>query len=323
MISVVIPVYKVEEYLGECISSVVKQSYTDVEIVLVDDGSPDKCPMICDEWAQKDGRIKVIHQENKGLSGARNTGMDAAKGDYITFIDSDDFVEPTYIERLYNALQENEDCSIASCSCCQYVNGEVKPISYDSWRFNETRFIEPEDYAERMLLMKSQHTAWGKLFKASILKNIRFREGYNNEDILFALDFFPQVERENIRTVEIPDQLYYYRYRPGSISLATQGAFYYTQFINNGIVWKTILGKKQTVFDHYYKEYLKQLINIITLKLQEPVKYNCSIVSLYQDLWRYKDQYAKSVLCDEEYSSYLNRKYHPLLIWLKYKLLRA
>lgn len=323
MISVIIPVYKVEEYLDDCICSVVEQNYTNLEIILVDDGSPDNCPLMCDMWTEKDSRIKVIHQQNKGLSGARNAGINAAKGEYITFIDSDDFVKTTYLEKMYEALQKNPDCSIAGCSCCKYFDGEIKPIEYDSWIFSDVRYVEPLDYADRMLLMKSQHTAWGKLYKAQIFKEIRFREGFDNEDILFALDFYPQVEKDRIRTVEIPDQLYYYRYRPGSISLAKQGTFYYTQFVNNGIVWKTIKDKKQNVFEYYYKEYLKQLINIITLKLQNPSKYNCGIISLYQDLWMYKDTYAKSVFSTEEYKSFLNRKYHPMLIWVKYKLFRG
>lgn len=323
MISVIIPVYKVEKYLDDCIRSVVGQSYTNLEIILVDDGSPDSCPLKCDMWAEIDDRIRVIHQKNKGLSGARNTGINVARGDFVAFIDSDDFVEPTYLEKMYDALQRNPDCSIAGCSCCKYFDGEIKPIEYDSWIFSNERYVEPLDYADRMLLMKSQHTVWGKLFKTSVLRNVRFREGFNNEDILFALDFYPQVENDRIRTVEMPDQLYYYRYRPGSICLGEQGAFYYTQFVNNGIVWKTLKGKKQNVFEYYYKVYLKQLINIITLKLQNPSKYNCGIISLYLDLWRYNDIYARFVLSKEEYKSFVNRKYHPMLIWMKYKIFRG
>ena len=94
LISVIIPVYKVEEYLDECVLSVIRQTYANLEIILVDDGSPDNCPRMCDEWATKDSRIKVIHKENGGLSDARNAGLDAAEGQYIAFIDSDDYIKP-------------------------------------------------------------------------------------------------------------------------------------------------------------------------------------------------------------------------------------
>ena len=94
LVSVIVPVYKVEKYLDKCIESIVGQTYENLEIILVDDGSPDNCPTMCDEWAQKDSRIKVIHKENGGLSSARNAGLDACTGDYIGFVDSDDWIEP-------------------------------------------------------------------------------------------------------------------------------------------------------------------------------------------------------------------------------------
>ena len=116
LISVVIPIYKVEKYLCECVDSVINQTYTNLEIILVDDGSPDNCPAICDDYASKDSRIKVIHKENGGQSSARNAGIKIAKGEYISFIDSDDYVSPVYIEQLYSTLKR----SGAGLSCCTY-----------------------------------------------------------------------------------------------------------------------------------------------------------------------------------------------------------
>ena len=101
LISVIIPVYKVEKYLNKCVDSVLNQTYKNLEIILVDDGSPDKCPEICDEYAKKDDRIKIIHKQNGGLSDARNVGIEKSTGEYITFIDSDDYVDSNYIEQLY------------------------------------------------------------------------------------------------------------------------------------------------------------------------------------------------------------------------------
>ena len=115
MISIIVPVYKVEKYLDRCIESVLAQTYTDFELILVDDGSPDNCPAMCDAWAEKDSRIRVIHKPNGGLSSARNAGLDIMKGEYVTFIDSDDTVLPNYLERLLTALTVNSaDVSVCS-----------------------------------------------------------------------------------------------------------------------------------------------------------------------------------------------------------------
>ena len=119
LVSIIIPVYKVEKYLPNCIESILRQTFKDFELILVDDGSPDNCGEICEEYAQKDSRIKVVHQPNGGLSAARNSGIDIAKGDYLTFIDSDDFVFPHYLEILVKLCQENDaDMSVCSSVRC-------------------------------------------------------------------------------------------------------------------------------------------------------------------------------------------------------------
>ena len=106
LISVIVPVYKVEKYLNKCVQSIIQQTYTNLEIILVDDGSPDNCPQMCDEWAKKDSRIVVIHKKNGGLSDARNAGIAVAKGKYIGFVDSDDYIESTMYEDLYLAISK-------------------------------------------------------------------------------------------------------------------------------------------------------------------------------------------------------------------------
>ena len=114
LISVIVPIYKVEKYLTICVDSLLRQSYGNLEIILVDDGSPDECPAICDQYQNKDNRIKVIHKKNGGLSDARNAGLDIAQGEYVAFVDSDDFIDEDYICKLYDALQQNR-ASIAVC----------------------------------------------------------------------------------------------------------------------------------------------------------------------------------------------------------------
>ena len=125
LISVVVPIYNVENYIKKCVDSILSQTYKNLEIILVDDGSPDNCPQICDEYAQKDNRIKVIHKENGGLSDARNAGIDISKGKFITFIDSDDYIEKDYVEVLYNSIKENaSDMAIGSHKAI-YDNGTI------------------------------------------------------------------------------------------------------------------------------------------------------------------------------------------------------
>ena len=126
LISIIVPVYKVEKYLDKCINSIVSQTYKNLEVILVDDGSPDSCGKMCDEWTKKDTRIKVIHKENGGLSDARNFGLDCAKGKYIQFVDSDDYIEKDMIEFLYKNLKENNaDISI----CSNYMVDEENVIN--------------------------------------------------------------------------------------------------------------------------------------------------------------------------------------------------
>ena len=128
MISVIIPVYKVEKYLDECIMSVVSQTYKDIEVIIVDDGSPDSCPQICDNWAKKDSRIRVIHQENAGLSVARNIALEAANGEYIAFVDSDDFIENNLLETINNYIKKEDGIDMVIYSFSYYADGEKRYI---------------------------------------------------------------------------------------------------------------------------------------------------------------------------------------------------
>jgi glycosyltransferase involved in cell wall biosynthesis len=122
LISIIVPVYKVEKFLSKCVDSILNQTYRNIEIILIDDGSPDNSPAICDEYAEKDNRIKVIHQRNAGLAGARNAGLAICRGEYIAFVDSDDYIEPNMMEAMLNAAVNN-DCDIVRCNCATIKDG--------------------------------------------------------------------------------------------------------------------------------------------------------------------------------------------------------
>lgn len=217
LISVVVPVYKVEEYLDECVQSLISQTYTNLEIILVDDGSPDNCPQMCDEWAKKDLRIKVIHKTNGGLSSARNAGLDATKGDYISFVDSDDFFDSMMYEKLYEGMTMCPNMGISSIQFYKYVDGRVEIYNKD-WDHNDIILTKPMDFCYKTLIQEVSQTATNKLYKREILEGVYFREGKLNEDVLFMFDLSKNVEKRGCNMIDIPYYAYYYRMRQGSIS---------------------------------------------------------------------------------------------------------
>ena len=215
-ISVIIPVYKVEQYLDRCVKSVLEQSYTNLEIFLVDDGSPDSCGAMCDQWAEKEPRIRVIHKENGGLSDARNAGLDAATGEYIVFIDSDDYIAADMIQNLYRALKEN-DADMSICNFC-YVdeNGSLLAEESQGSPLEDEVLTGPEAIAkEADYLHKGWYYifTWNKLYKKCLFHDVRFPKGKLSEDDYTAHRVFQQCKR--IATIRYVG--YYYVQRGGSI----------------------------------------------------------------------------------------------------------
>ena len=214
LISVIVPVYQVELYVRKCLDSIIEQEYENLEIILIDDGSTDGSSQICDDYKSKDKRIKVIHRENGGLSSARNAGIDIANGEYIAFIDSDDWVDPKYIEKLYSVC-EIYDCDIAQCSYENVINeddfiwkdktgGNKQPMLYTGREFS---------YATYRLLSWECNLVWNKLYKKSLFEDIRFPVGKIHEDEFTTYKLVWKSDKVGV----ISDQLYYYRYRIGSI----------------------------------------------------------------------------------------------------------
>ena len=211
LISIIVPIYKVEKYLCECIDSVLAQTYENFELILVDDGSPDNCGKICDEYAKKDSRIKVFHKENGGVSSARNVGLDNAKGEYITFIDSDDFVDKQYLERLYVDLKENgADVSICKISCYNEGATYLKRDVFPGKAVITENKKEFENFICRYFSLKKyiMGSACRSLYKKYILEKHRFDESLKIcEDLLFLIGAFCQTKKISF----IKSPLYYYR----------------------------------------------------------------------------------------------------------------
>ena len=210
LISVIVPIYKVEGYLDKCVRSIVGQTYTNLEIILVDDGSPDSCGAMCDAWATKDSRIRVVHKENGGLSDARNAGLQIATGSLISFIDSDDWIEPDFLEALFGAM-EAHDAQIAECGV-SLVSEEGVSLRYR--RATSAPVLDKLDALKRLVLEQGIYqTVWNKLYRCEVLDGIFFEKGKCNEDEFWTYLVFDRMER--LAAVDRP--LYWYLQRNSSI----------------------------------------------------------------------------------------------------------
>lgn len=245
-ISIIVPVYKVEGYLKKCIESICNQTIKNIEIILVDDGSPDQCGEICDYYSKRDSRIKVIHKENGGLSDARNAGLEIAIGKYIGFVDSDDFVSSDMFELLFDLCEKNNTL-IAGCDLA-YVYDGTDRVDYCS---NAQKYImTSSEFFELMLdVQKNVRTGvWNKLYKRELFNNVRFPKGKLFEDVgtMYKLIF----QANMISYVSVPGY-YYLRQREGAI---TSGKYSKREFdrleMNSNMV-------------EYIKQHQPQLLNAV------------------------------------------------------------
>lgn len=204
LVSVIIPVYNVEQYVGRCIESVVNQTYKDIEIILVDDGSTDRSGKICDDYRDKDKRIKVIHKANGGLSDARNAGVKSFKGDYVTFIDSDDYISTQFIEDMLGVMKKEQ----AELIQCDLIEG-----SADSYNFPKDGGYDVYDRHSVFETNETKITAWGKIYSRRLVENHLFPKGRRNEDEFYTYKCL----YASGKTVLLHRKLYYYFKRPGSI----------------------------------------------------------------------------------------------------------
>ena len=243
MISIIVPVYNVEKYLRKCVNSLINQSYKDLEIILVDDGSRDGSGDICDKFVEVDDRIKVIHKSNNGLSSARNAGIDISSGDYLAFVDSDDFVDVDMYRTLYLAITK----SGMDVACCGRIVDVFGQYNNQEFVINEEQiFLKEEAIREVLFLEKIDVSACDKLYRKKLFTDIRYPEGKISED---AAVIFEILEKSN-GVIHVGRPLYHYVYRNNSI---TKSKYYPRKFdiIDN-------LSKTKEFLKQYHPSLLKE-----------------------------------------------------------------
>ena len=249
-VSVVVPVYNVEKYVEKCLNSLVNQTFKDIEIIVVNDGSKDNSLEVVKKF-ENDTRVKIISQENKGLSGARNTGIDNASGDYIAFLDSDDWVDYDFIEKLYDAIIRN-DCDIAAATI---IRKREKTQKYRVHYTKEEVFETLEEKLKACRIPVCCYV-WNKLYKADLVKNYRFFEGVNFEDVLWT----PEILKRANKLVVVPNINHYYR-------------------VNNQSIVKKIQTPKKQLDAYNAKKYVVNFMEENGVKLSKKDK---TYTSLYQ-----------------------------------------
>lgn len=261
-LTIIIPVYGVEATLERCIESVVHQDFNNFELILVDDGSPDKCPNICDKWAGKDQRIQVIHKKNGGLSDARNAGIDKAKGDYITFIDSDDYIAPHTYAPLVRYLNEHPETDILEFPANLFYGSERQ----EELRFpNGKVYHDMDDYwYEGKAYLHSY--AWNKLYRKSLFDQLRFPTGVVFEDICTLHKLL-----ETTQTLAtLNEGCYYYCFNPNGITATADGTALRMHLLHHiGILRDT--QRRDAAFEAYYMQVLNIQIDTYDLTGDQPL----------------------------------------------------
>lgn len=289
LISVIVPIYKVQNYICKCIESIINQTYSNIEIILVNDGSPDDCGEICDNYCKKDNRVKVIHKENGGLSDARNAGLDCAEGKYVLFIDGDDYIKPEMIEIMYTTIIRD----ISDMVICNYelADEDGKIISkkrnkiYES--DNKDIIIDEEifwnnchDYDYLYYVI-----ACNKLYNINIFKNIRYKKGAVHEDEIILHKVVGKCNKISC----IPEKLYIYIQHQNSIMNSKASEKY--MYCIDGIICRIkYLHKKG------YDNYLDRHFNICVAILEKYSTYNSANDKVFKDYLMKTKKLSKEIL---------------------------
>ena len=286
VISVIVPVYNVEKYIRKCLDSIVSQTYSNLQIILIDDGSTDNSGIICDEYGKKDSRIQVIHQTNQGLSSARNKGLDIACGEYIGFVDSDDYIEPKMYELLHkNIIKSNADICLCR-SVAEDING--KTIKY-STEYHGTSTLNKEDMFNFLSYNREPKyiVPFNKLYKSKIFERLRYVEGVIYEDERIITHIYEKCNRIAL----INNILYHYIVRPNS-------TIHQKMTTRNLDAVYALLDRVQ-LFNSIKKQYLAKKVLCDSLELYKNIAIN-----LYM---RIPNSYCALVQCKEDIISEYSR----------------
>ena len=230
-ISVIIPVYNVRDYLQPCLDSVLRQTRQAMEILLIDDGSTDGCGAVCDAYARQDGRVRVFHTENRGLAAARNLGLDHAVGEFLAFVDSDDWIEDNALETLMAAQREYDADLVAAGVCDEWVNGS-KPEK----AAGPARAVQGTELLSLFASGAFHDAVWNKLYRRALFDGLRFPDGRNYEDVFLTYRIMKRLAGNGGTAVRIPDPLFHFRMRQSSIS--------HTRSLKNNLdAWEAYLEK--------------------------------------------------------------------------------
>lgn len=258
LVSVIVPIYKVEKYLRQCVDSIINQTYRKLEIILVDDGSPDHCGAICDEYAAKDNRIQVIHQENRGLSAARNAGLDAAKGEYLFFLDSDDWIACNTIQSMLGRYEET-GADLVLCDISPFYESDYSGPEKQKSPL-KTEVLSQEPLIERLMQKAAWYycVAWNKLYRRTMLEQIRFPDGFIHEDEAVAHRIF-----EKCQTIAvIAEPMYYYRQTNNGIMAAGVS-------VKSTDILSALADRLSCARDNHWQAYEKHLVSYYEGKFWE------------------------------------------------------
>lgn len=248
LISIIVPVYNVEPYLNKCLDSIVNQTYKKLEIILIDDGSTDNSGLICDEYASKDNRIIVVHQKNKGLSAARNVGLNIAKGDYIAFVDSDDFIEKDMYFTMYNVMNKNY-ADVCVCNYIKNTNFETKKIYSEIFKILTSKQAIKQLLLSYTKLRKKptiEYAVWNKLYRKEIFENVMFPVGKKYEDQFITLLILDKIDK----IVWIDADYYNYVQRKNSITKTRNDIVKLKDLV------KTLIRQRKFIKSHYKDIYV-------------------------------------------------------------------
>lgn len=279
-ISVIVPVYKVEAYLPRCVESLLSQTYKDFEIILVDDGSPDTCPVMCDAYAKKYSNIHALHKENGGLSDARNAGMTIAKGEYVTFVDSDDYVNPLYLELLAEGIEKGADLSV--CDFTEVYDGGSSQ-KFDKNRITLDLLDAREGLIETLYQKFHDVSACGILLPYDLAKKYPFPKGKLFEDLYTTYNFY--FESDRVAFIRAP--LYYYFQRKDSIMSRRNDAFIHDMIEASDLLVKACKGKgehiEKAAINKQFSNYCRLILQPSALKEKYPEWYHHIVKTLKQE----------------------------------------